>query len=66
MVFMFASCIDEEEFADNPKGNFEALWKAFDEHYCFFEQKRIQYGVDWNEVYARYSHQFDSATDMST
>ena len=60
MVFMFASCIDEEEFADNPKGNFEALWKAFDEHYCFFEQKRIQYGVDWNEVYARYSHQFDS------
>ncbi|MBR5688453.1 MAG: S41 family peptidase [Prevotella sp.] len=60
VAFMLTSCIDEEEYADTAKGNFEALWKAFDEHYCFFDQKRIQYGVDWNEVYTRYARQFDS------
>ena len=51
-----ASCVDEEEFADNPKGNFEALWKIMDEHYCFFREK----GVDWNDVRKRYERQIDS------
>ena len=32
-MFVFASCVDEDEYADNPRGNFEALWKAIDEHY---------------------------------
>ena len=45
-----AGCHDVEQYADNPEGNFDQLWKILDEHYCFFEQK----DVDWNEVYARY------------
>lgn len=49
------SCIDNEEYANNPRGNFEALWKIMDEHYCFFSQK----GIDWQEVHQRYAKQFD-------
>lgn len=54
-----ASCVDEEEYADNPKGNFEALWKIMDEHYCFFDYKNEEYGLDWNQVYLKYSQQID-------
>lgn len=55
-----SSCVDEEEFSDDPNGNFEALWKIMDEHYCFFNYKAEEYGLDWNEVRARYSRQVDS------
>lgn len=54
---MAVSCVDEDEFDDSPRGNFEALWKIIDEHYCFFGYKTEAYGLDWNEVYARYSRQ---------
>ena len=54
-----SGCIDEEEMADTPKGNFEALWRIIDEHYCFLEEKKAVYGLDWNEVHARYSPQVD-------
>lgn len=53
------SCVDEEEYADNPEGNFEALWKIMDEHYCFFDYKNEAYGLDWNQVYLKYSQQID-------
>jgi len=51
------SCVDEEEFADSPEGNFAALWKIVDEHYCFFDYKAEQLGLDWQEVRTRYSKQ---------
>jgi len=53
----FCSCVDEKEYPDVPQGNFETLWRIIDEHYCFFEEKRQAFGLDWNEVYARYSRQ---------
>lgn len=56
---MAVSCVDEEEYGDNPRGNFEALWRIIDEHYCFFDYKKDAYGLDWNEVYSRYSRQVD-------
>lgn len=46
-----ASCHDITEYADDPRGNFEALWSTLDTHYCFFREK----DVDWNEVYTRYA-----------
>lgn len=48
----FTSCLDDDslEQDDDYVGNFEAVWTALDEHYCYFDQK----GVDWDEVYARY------------
>ena len=55
-LFALAACIDEEEYADNPSGNFEALWKIMDEHYCFFSEKE----VDWNEVHERYAKQVNA------
>lgn len=58
MLTLFCvSCVDEEEFSNDPKGNFEALWKIIDEHYCFFDYKNEAYGLNWNEVYSRYSRQ---------
>lgn len=51
------SCIDEEEYSDTPEGNFEALWNIIDKKYCFFDYKKEAYGLDWDEVYARYSMQ---------
>lgn len=50
VIFLFASCVDEEEFPNTPEGNFEALWKMIDERYCFFDYKQKEYGLDWNEV----------------
>lgn len=55
------SCVDEEEYSDDPRGNFEALWKIINEHYCFFDYKNSEYGLDWNEVYTRYSRQIDNS-----
>jgi hypothetical protein len=54
---LFTSCVKEDEYADNPRGNFEALWRILDEHYCFFDYKARQYKLDWNEVHVRYSKQ---------
>ena len=53
------SCVDEDDFANTPRGNFEALWKMMDEHYCFFTEKGQTLGVDWNEVHSRYAAQLD-------
>ncbi len=51
IVLFFTSCFNEESYENTNRGNFEALWKIMDEHYCFFEYKDI----DWNEVHDRYS-----------
>ena len=53
------SCVDVDEYDNSPQGNFEALWKIMDEHYCFFDYKSQAYGLDWNEVRARYSKRID-------
>ena len=57
----FVSCVDEDEFADSPNGNFEALWRIIHEHYCFFDYKASQYGLDWNEVHQRYARQVEAS-----
>lgn len=48
------SCVDTEERPDTPTGNFEALWEIIDQHYCFFDYKQHEYGLDWNSVYNIY------------
>ncbi len=59
ILLCMTSCIDEEEISNSPEGNFEALWKIMDEHYCFFDYKKEAYGLDWDEVRLRYSRQID-------
>lgn len=46
-----SGCIREDEYADDPWGNFEQLWTIIDEKYCFLDEK----GIDWNAVHDEYS-----------
>jgi hypothetical protein len=48
-----------EEYRNDPLGNFEALWKIMDEHYCFFEYKQI----DWDRIHSEYARRIND--DMS-
>lgn len=49
-VFLFVACHHYDNFDDDAYGNFDALWTLLNEHYCYFEEK----GIDWEEVGARY------------
>ena len=53
-IWLFAGCVDNEERPNSPTGNFESLWHIIDEHYCFFDYKQHEYGLDWNAVYNKY------------
>lgn len=54
------SCHEVEVYDADPRGTFEQLWTILDRHYCFFEEK----GVDWEEVHARYAPRIsDKMTD---
>ena len=48
---VLTGCIGEEDYANDPVGNFEQLWKIIDEQYCFLEAK----GIDWDTVHDKYS-----------
>ncbi len=58
MLFLLSGCIREEDVDNTPQGNFEALWKIIDEHYCFFEYKQI----DWDAIHDQYSPLITSDT----
>lgn len=60
MLFVATSCVDNEEYEDTPKGNFEALWHIIDEHYCFFDYKQHEYGLDWQNIYNIYNVRAES------
>lgn len=49
-ICLLTSCHSIEEWDNDLYGNFDALWTQLDEHYCFFDEKNI----DWAEVGARY------------
>lgn len=57
LLLLPTACITEDVPDNTPTGNFEALWKTLDEHYCFFDLKAEAYGLDWNEVRTRYAKQ---------
>ena len=54
-LISFSSCIREDVSGNTPYANFESLWKIIDEQYCFLDYKNKEYGLDWDEVYKRYS-----------
>lgn len=41
-----SSCHEVETYQDDPVGNFDCLWQAVSDHYCFFSEKN----VDWDKV----------------
>lgn len=49
-LLLLSSCVREENHANSPIGNFEALWQIIDEHYCFLDYKQ----VDWDAVKRQY------------
>ncbi len=57
--FLLTGCITEDVAVNTRQGNFETLWKLFDEHYCFFDYKAQEYGLDWQQVYADYAPRVD-------
>lgn len=58
-VLILTSCHDVEDYDNNPRGNFEALWNIINDHYCFLLDKN----VDWDEIHTRYSQMIgDSMT----
>jgi hypothetical protein len=64
LTFLLPSCITEDVPDNTPRGNFEALWQIIDTKYCFHEYKHQEYGLDWDEVYQRYSNRLtDHMTD---
>jgi hypothetical protein len=48
--------VEIDEYDNTPRGNFEALWKIMDEHYCFFEYKEI----DWNRIHDEYAQRINN------
>ncbi|MDE5930675.1 MAG: S41 family peptidase [Muribaculaceae bacterium] len=54
------SCHEIEEFDNGMQGNFDALWTTVDRHYCFFDQKR----VDWDSVYLAYKPLISDTMDV--
>ena len=61
---LLTACVDEEEFPNTSQGNFEALWKIIDEHYCFLDYKNQEYGLDWQQVHDKYKVRIDN--DMTS
>ena len=53
IALSFTSCVKGEDATDTKAGNVEALWRLIDEHYCFFEYKEKELGLDWDEVHGR-------------
>ncbi len=53
-LLCLTACVDTDEQPNTPTGNFESLWSIVDEHYCFFDYKQHEYGLNWQEVYNKY------------
>lgn len=60
MAVITTSCVSEESFDNTPEGNFEALWKVIDEHYCFLDYKKQTLGTDWDRVHVLYRQRLNS------
>ena len=54
-TLLLTSCVTEDYTDNSKRGNFETFWNLIDQHYCFFDYKAQQYGLDWDKVYSQYS-----------
>ncbi len=50
LIFTLSSCITEDDYNNDPMGNFNELWRIIDEKYCFLDYK----GIDWNAIGDKY------------
>ena len=56
LLCLLGACRDEPDYENTKTDNIECLWTILDEHYCFFEEK----GIDWDEVHDRYLREADT------
>ena len=47
---LLSGCNRIEDYENDSLGNFDALWTFVDQHYCFFNQKNL----DWNAIGDKY------------
>ncbi|MDE6452566.1 MAG: S41 family peptidase [Muribaculaceae bacterium] len=52
---MLAACHKVDSYKGGLYGNFDALWTIVDEHYCFFDEK----DVDWQQIREQYRSRID-------
>ncbi len=50
-LMLLPACHDLDNYDNDPRGNFEALWSILDTHYCFFTEK----GIDWDQIHDKYA-----------
>ena len=43
LLTALTACVQADDLPSTPRGDFEALWKIIDEHYCFFDYKHKEY-----------------------
>lgn len=60
LICVFTSCHEVPDYKNTIYGNFDALANIIDSHYCFFEDKDL----DWQEITKAYRAKIDSETDM--
>lgn len=61
LLLLTAGCHSHHEYADDPFGNYDSLWKIIDEHYCFFGDN----GLDWKQIGEKYREKIHpEMTDM--
>ena len=49
-LLTLTGCHGYPDYSNDAEGNFDALWTTIDQHYCFFEEKDI----DWTEIGQQY------------
>ena len=40
VLLLLTACVKEDYYDNTRRGNYEALWKIMNEHYCFFSYKQ--------------------------
>ena len=60
LLAVSSSCNSIDEPVNDKMGNFDALWNFVDSHYCFFDQKNL----DWNEIGDRYRVKVDACKNQ--
>lgn len=51
---MLSGCHDEPEYDNTINGNFDLLWTTIDQHYCYLDEKNI----DWDKIGETYRKEF--------
>ena len=59
-IFWLASCHDSPEYSNSNLGNFDALADIIDTHYCFLDEKDL----DWQQTVAQYREKITSETSF--